>query len=203
MTQSNLSFYCPANNVHRRPPILESGEYSLKCQVCAILDPQIVDTDPRQGYLSLHLEFGPNALLGTVDEEGILGYAVFFADNCSNKLGEAVAYLDTEDWGETPASCCQQNAYTVDIQSFLPRNDTEVVLMIVPNTTVGMLTAGLTTEPLVDYINATASFRPGQVSAAGRPRPQGAGSWALAAVGLAAAALAAGAGGRGEAPGHG
>lgn len=153
VTPSNLTFSCPKSNLVEREPQLESGNYSLRCRVCGMLDDRPLDTDPTEGRIVTTLFFGPNALEGSVDEDVVLGYSVYFADNCSRKIGETIAYVAKR--GLPPTPCCQFDAYTVELDVPYPENETNVSLMVVPYTTVGDLTSGMTTFEIVDYIDNT------------------------------------------------
>lgn len=169
VTQSNLTFSCPAYNTIERESVFEEGNYSLKCRVCGMLETSLTDTDPRDGHIKTTLYFGPNALEGSVDEDVVLGYFIFFADNCSKKLGPPVAYVEKVEV-VYPSGCCQYDAYVVDIVVDFPDNYTNVSLMVVPNTTAGELSVGMTTEPLVDfYDNVSTDFVRARVNGAGRP----------------------------------
>lgn len=150
VTPGNLTFSCPAYNTVEREPIFESGNVTLKCRVCGMLETNLTDVDPRDGVFKSILYFGPNALEGFVDENIVLGYYIFFADNCSRKIGQAVDYVEKSDVAY-PSSCCQYDAYAVEIDVELPQNFTNVTLMVVPNTAAGELSVGMTTDPLVDF----------------------------------------------------
>lgn len=156
VTQSILNFICPEENVEERPAILESGDYSLRCQVCTIRKPNVTDEDPEEGMLTTSLEFGPNLLEGNITEDGITGYFIYFADNCSRKLGPPLEYLEALGSDSIDLSCCQHDLYAVELKNVaLPVRGNEssaVRLMVVPNTVAGELSAGMTTEDIVDHI---------------------------------------------------
>jgi len=156
VAQSTLNFVCPSENVEERPAILESGDYSLRCQVCTIRDLAVQDEDPEEGRFSATLAFGPNLLEGNLTEDGITGYFVYFADNCSRKLGPPLQYVEALGTDSLDLACCQHDLYTVEIVNVPlpePRNgSTTVKLMVVPNTVAGELSAGMTTDDIVDHI---------------------------------------------------
>lgn len=132
----------------------------------------MTDMDPNPGVIKTTLSWGPNALMGEVNETVVLGYYVYFADNCSRKIGDPIEYVPVRDDLDEGSECCQYDAYSVDID--MPNADANqtVMLMIVPNTAVGELTAGMTTELLTDWVDtasiATTTRRP--AVAAGSPR---------------------------------
>jgi len=168
VTPSNLTFYCPESNIYEREPIWEYGNNSIKCRICGMLDVQPMDTSPVDGHLTTTISFGPNALEGSVDENIVVGYAIYFADNCSRKLGKSLAYVVAKGYGLQP--CCQYDAYTVDLDVDYPENVTNVSLMIVPNTLVGELSVGFVTEQIEDYwVNGT--VRVARTSSAHRVAP--------------------------------
>lgn len=125
----------------------------------------VTDLDPRQGYISVALSFGPNAINGVVNESVVTSYVVFMADGCSRKLGEAVAVVQRHS--KESVLCCQPDAYKVRFTVKLPFNVSEVALMIVPNTTAGVLSVGDMTAAVMDNASwGTGSGSVGQVSAA-------------------------------------
>lgn len=169
MTQSNLTFICPSNNVDQRPAILENGEYSLRCKVCAWSHYFVEDEDPREGVISATLYFGPNLFEGEINETGVVGYSVYLADNCSRKIGEPLGYVEAIGQSDIDSLCCQHDLYSVQVSPFaLPVNVSLPVFMVVPNTTVGELSAGLTTEAIVDVVR---DIRPSRVATNSAPPP--------------------------------
>jgi len=88
---------------------------------------------------------------GVVNESIITGYSVFMADNCSRKVGDALAFV--EKLAQEPSSCCQQDAYEVEFAAQLPLNVSSVAVMIVPMTVVGALSVGVMTDFIQDYVS--------------------------------------------------
>lgn len=138
---------------------MERGNYSLRCQVCGVRETNLTDMDPRPGKINATLHFGPNALVGQVDESVVLGYYIYLADSCGRKQGQPLRYVPVAGVDVADPSCCQYDRYTVPIEvpRFDPNATKAVSVMIVPNTTVGELTAGFTTEPLTDWVNKAAA----------------------------------------------
>lgn len=170
MTQSEFQFYCPASNKYVREPLLEKGDPPLKCRVCGFLDGQPNDVSPILGHLKVTLSWGPNALEGEIDEANITGYSVYFADNCSRKMGAPLAYVKALGILGGPR-CCLYDAYSVEIDTPFPENETVATLMVVPKTSVGELSVGLQTDPIVDlWVNETTTMR---ALASGACRPGG------------------------------
>jgi len=108
----------------------------------------LTDTDSRPGYVSSVLRFGPNAVNGEVNERGILGYAAFMIDDCGRTMGDPVAVVSRR--ASTYTLCCQHDVYSVPFTAVLPVNVTGVAIMVLPNTTAGLLPIGETTNVIED-----------------------------------------------------
>jgi len=182
-----MSFLCPADNTDRRTgPTLENGTYALRCRVCGMRETTVVDEDVREGHIKATLFWGPNALEGVVDESVVTGYFVYFADSCSRKLGESVAYvpkLGTDQ--SSSSSCCQHDLYSATIVGEWPPGlEGNITLMVVPETDMGELSVGLSTEPLEDLVDKEVVVHGGRTNGAvacvGGVSPIAASAWLVA-----------------------
>lgn len=143
-------FACPWDNPGPAEPLVAQGQFSVRCHVCGFLSDAPRDLDERDDHISAELQFGPNALNGAVDESEVLGYLVFLTDACGHKIGAAVAAVQVQDTPTTTDSCCQSDVYKVSFTAQLPFNTSSVALMVVPNTTAGLLPVGASTSPVID-----------------------------------------------------
>lgn len=144
-------FGCPVDNPSPLEPLVVKGQFSIRCRICGIASAAPSDLDERDGYISTEVRFGPNALDGIVDEADVLGYFVFMTDACGRKIGTAVAAVQARSTPPADAgTCCQLDAYRLSFTARLPFNTSSVALMVVPNTTAGLLPVGASTAPVVD-----------------------------------------------------
>lgn len=144
-------FSCPVDNSIHAEPSLAKGHFSIRCRVCGFASAAPNDFDERDGYISTELRFGPNALDGAVDEAEVLGYSVFMTDVCGHKMGAAVASVQASNMPpSTTGTCCQPDVYKVTFTAQLPFNTSRMALMVVPNTTAGLLPVGAFTSLVVD-----------------------------------------------------
>eukprot|EP00411_Alexandrium_monilatum_P051753 CAMPEP_0175453294 /NCGR_PEP_ID=MMETSP0095-20121207/63869_1 /TAXON_ID=311494 /ORGANISM="Alexandrium monilatum, Strain CCMP3105" /LENGTH=204 /DNA_ID=CAMNT_0016753909 /DNA_START=128 /DNA_END=739 /DNA_ORIENTATION=+ len=108
--QSELEFYCPLNGTVQSEPELLAGTYEVHCMICGFSPTVMLDTDRRPGVVSSELQFGPSHLNGTVNESGIVGYAVFMVDSCGRTVGSRLAYVSSRGLFQ---QCCQYDEYAV------------------------------------------------------------------------------------------
>lgn len=125
---------------------MQSGVVGLKCAVCGLPPVPLNDTDERAGYISANVHFGPNLIAGIVNESSILGYSVYAVDTCNRKLGGALASVTAIQ----NLDCCDVDAYNVDVTAWVPDELSGLAFMIVPDTDIGPLSAGVVTNFVVD-----------------------------------------------------
>jgi len=151
VAREEVVFSCPVDNPSHTEPSLAKGHFSIRCRVCGIASAAPNDFDERDGYISTELRFGPNALDGAVDEAEVLGYYLFMTDACGHKMGAAVASVQASSMPpSTAGTCCQPDVYKVTFTAQLPFNTSRMAIMVVPNTTGGLLPVGACTSPVVD-----------------------------------------------------
>lgn len=107
------------------------------------------DTDPRVGYISVLLSFGPNLMDGVVDERNVTGYKVFLADDCNKKIGDVLHHFN-ETMGAYGNGCCDASAYVAQVNAAIPAGSMYAKLMVVPTTDIGDLTTGAITNAIQD-----------------------------------------------------
>lgn len=145
-------FECLAPGVtktQRREPWLTAGNYSLLCFVCEFNTS--LDLDPHEKAMTLDLHWGGNVLAGIINESFILNYVVYRIDSCFRTIGEPLATIDRVSHDLAP-NCCDPWAYTQRISFETEENSTR--LMVVPNTTYGILYMGKVTEEIFDIKSA-------------------------------------------------
>jgi len=170
VSQQPLTFLCPIWNVDpRRGPDIH-GEYRLYCQVCGLAAWPLVDLDPRQGWLQLDVQFGPNTYRGQVLEDGVSGYAVFMTDAQGHRLqGQPVATVNRQEGPHQSAHCCRETAYTARVAARFPANVTRVHFEVVPITRAGPLPSGRLSGPVDDRGIPAATSLAGPQSGPGAP----------------------------------
>lgn len=194
--QSSLVFLCPHGNGvdGEKEPILQSGSFGVKCKVCGLPADAPIDTNAAPGEIAATVQFGPNTLDGVVDESGILSYSVFMVDECNKRIGDALATVEVVP-GLPQGGCCQSDAYTVAVAAQLPFNTTGASLMIVAETSAGLLSVGAVTGFVADDASGSSGAGSGASSAAssagGRLARPWMAAWAVVAclAGQAASAV--------------
>mmetsp|Transcript_88141 Transcript_88141/g.273945 ORF Transcript_88141/g.273945 Transcript_88141/m.273945 type:complete len:158 (-) Transcript_88141:90-563(-) len=117
----------------------------------------LLDADRRPGFISTILRFGPNAVNGTINETGIVGYSVFLLDSCGRRSGAPVASVAAQP--QAPVQpCCQHDTYTVQFTAPLPIGYAGAALTVIPQTTAGLLPIGLVSEFVTDDTSAGAGL---------------------------------------------
>lgn len=198
--QSKLVFSCPADNVDfERQPDLISGTFRTKCKVCGLETTDFLDVDPRKRIVNMTFEFGPNALDGTVDEDGIEEYHIYFADTCGNLLP-----VDSDNKSATgeirripvdrslEAGCCTFGAYKVGpLLARMPGEEENLTVVVVPKITgIGLLSVGHVAGLVTDFHDREAEAFWGIARASGAVRSMDVGlmgAWLL--LGAAVASL--------------
>lgn len=85
---------------------------------------------------------------GVVSEQMILNYAVYMVDNCSLPIGAPLVVVPKKEG--VLQGCCLPNSYTADITLLLPNTTSWFRVMVVPNTSVGVMPIGVVFGPIVD-----------------------------------------------------
>ena len=95
------------------------------------------DTDTRRGFVGGRLQFGPSALDGIADEDGVYSYQVFWANDCGAALPELAPILTvppqtrggaSNPW---PDGCCKTDVYSVNIPATeLPAGARQLLLLV-------------------------------------------------------------------------
>jgi len=141
---------CPdGNRDNRTIPTILRGFCRSTCEACILLNTTDKDKDKRKDVLTTGLTFGSAHVDGYLDEDPILEYAVYFADRCGSKIGDA---LEVVRKGVDLHSCCRPNAYAVRIEEQpVPPGATK--LTVVVRTNQGELPYGPALE-FVDWAEA-------------------------------------------------
>jgi len=169
-----VTFRCPVwnQNPERRPDIL--GNFRVLCGVCGIAPFELVDLDLRHGQLLVDVQFGPNTYMGSVNEEGILGYAVFLTDMDGERFSDLPLVTVPRQESLGPDYCCLDTTYSVRVATPFPDTTIKVLLEIVPVADdLGVLPAGRLTAAVADRSLAV-------VNAASRCAAWGSATFALA-----------------------
>lgn len=162
--QGTLRFECPATNSDREALPNAFGRARLRCRVCGILNMVVEDTDIRLGHIALSISWGPNFMEGHITEDIITGYAVVLVDGCHRRmdglkqggiLTQVAVRRGADQISNASAGCCLLDAYSAQVTAELPEIPEGTVygdmsLMVVPVTTLGLLSVGPTTDPFVD-----------------------------------------------------
>lgn len=77
------------------------------------------DFDPRRGYYSAEIMFGPNLLDGIVNETMLTSYLVLLVDSCGSFLKNVGQLLVKKNYNET--SCCDTQRYSLKVEMKLPK----------------------------------------------------------------------------------
>ncbi|CAE8739140.1 unnamed protein product [Polarella glacialis] len=182
-----LTFSCPAENRDpTRQPDLLNGICLVRCEICEAA--LFTDLDPRPGLLAGTVRFGAVHAAGVMPVSGVIGYRVFWADNCDVQVGQTVGYLPV---GDDIYPCCNRDTYRLQISEVeLPSSATQLLVAI--DTVYGELLHGRTISFQDSTTNASAVKKIRVITNAGRMACHtSAVSW-LAAVGAVAALGAAG-----------
>jgi hypothetical protein len=158
--------------VEFREPTWESGNVSLRCQICGVWESSPIDQDGRAHFISALVEFGPNALDGVVNETGIISYLIYRVDECNRRIGDVLAIVNASLESDGMAiTCCPVAMYAAEVNLELDENTTTAALMIVPNTmsntTAGTFGVGMPAAlQLFDDVFRDETSRPSGVTAA-------------------------------------
>jgi hypothetical protein len=184
ISDNTFTATCPKDNAHPKNLAHIHGVFpQVLCRVCSLK--LAADTDPRKGFYTGFLKFGPNILNGKVTERIISEYRVYWSNAAAKLVGSAVAILSrmrksnhTESFsccsdtyeavlaGERiPAGASGLMVLPVDIHglvmpvgSFTPVQD-RVTPMVTPAPTPAPTTATTTTE-----VTTTTKVRPVKIS---------------------------------------
>jgi hypothetical protein len=147
----SVGLYCPIeSNVLNRISMLQ-----VHCQVCGGLTSRAGDTDSRTGHMEVQLTWGPNMIDGVIDESAISGYAVYAANDCGERQGDALATITALGIPEGGEVCCNNELYQANVRSKLPDGVTSQSFMVVPLTSLGALDVGWVSSRVVDAFVTT------------------------------------------------
>jgi len=93
--------------------------------VCHIKD--FLDEDDRPGRITGKVAFGPAVVEGMVDEEQVEGYDIFFADDCGEAMGAAIARVPRAPI-MAKGGCCEVMHYTVDLAAVVPQGAAKLLV---------------------------------------------------------------------------
>jgi hypothetical protein len=140
--------------------MITSQKLQTHCQVCGGVTSDAGDIDSRVGHIEVEVSWGPNAFDGIIAEQsiGILGYAVYAANECGERQGLPLATVQSLGILMGTEQCCDTNKYKVTVRSQVSFGVTKQSFMVVPLTAIGPLDVGWVTSAIVDApVNATAT----------------------------------------------
>lgn len=110
-SDSNFTATCPKDNASPKNLAKITGAFpQVLCRVCSLK--LAADTDPRKGFYSGFLKFGPNILNGKVAERVVSEYRVYWSNAAAELLGSAVAILSRiRKSNNTESFSCCSDAY--------------------------------------------------------------------------------------------
>jgi hypothetical protein len=134
--------------------MLTSQKIQTHCQICHGVQHEDGDTDDRENFIEVALNWGPNVFGGIIDEvtPGIFGYAVYALSDCGNRQGSALATVPAIGIVPGMETCCNTKIYGTTILTQLAAGATSVTLGVYPLTSIGALDVGWTTSPIVDAL---------------------------------------------------
>jgi len=118
---------CPADNTNETNlPRLVEGGCRRTCETCAI--GTFTDENSKNGFITGRLAFGPAHVDGIVNEEHVTEYAVYVADSCGVRLGEALVVVEKS---YSTTSCCLPSAYEVSFSNQEISGDAAQLVVVV------------------------------------------------------------------------
>jgi len=169
----SLLFGCPMGNQDpNRLPDLVKGDCKASCEVCGVAP--FTDTDGSAGVVSGYVAFGPAHVEGLMAEHPVDSYAVYFADSCGVKLGEALQVIPK---GVQLHYCCRLDSYVAKLEG-VEKPEQAAQIVVVVRTRQGEMPTGMA----VELVEPAARHRTGAGCRAAVPAlllGGGFGRWAL------------------------
>jgi hypothetical protein len=128
------------NKDPNRLPDLVKGDCKASCEVCGVAP--FTDTDGSAGVVSGYVAFGPAHVEGLMAEHPVDSYAVYFADSCGVKLGEALQVIPK---GVQLHYCCRLDSYVAKLEE-VEKPEQAAQIVVVVRTRQGEMPTGTAVE---------------------------------------------------------
>lgn len=138
-------FFCPMDDDITLIPMSRN----VLCQVCTAQG--FTDSDPRYGFVTGRIFFGPNQKDGFVDESVLWGYRLSFIDDCGADLAE-IGKVGKRDY--PPAICCDPERYSFGLEG-VPVPAGATAIQIAPYKGNWRLLGGVNVSLVDFYISST------------------------------------------------
>lgn len=123
----SISYSCDTGYVGKAEKLCKAGSGStctvdpimVGCAIALSCEALWEDHGSSAGVARGHLTFGPAMKDGTVSEDGLLGYEVYWADDCEDRTGQVLGEISLVPVEERE-TCCRGDVYSVEVDAAPP-----------------------------------------------------------------------------------